>query len=565
MKRLIAQQIKKIKETSSSKTMITFFVLAFILPLIILLIVTSAFALNSYQRQTAQTLKQMASYFLAETDDSLDNIEQFLVKNATENYEFNRLAHDDQAYKDTDYQLFRTRFYLSLRQNIDLYPNSQYMFFYQKEAKDLLLVSSTDFLKKSSVGYSEMTRYLSDYFMDEPAPQGPWKLMTVNGEEQLFRILQIGNCYLGTNVPINALLGKLEKYDLSNCTFRIEDSYQQADAPQPITSLFEDSHIHMDSREGNYSISLTINQRNFLTPALIAYCSILLFSVLLLCLVPFSHQFLKKQFYTPLQILVEHMEKIENGNIDEKLPGQLGGAEMSHVAQTFNSMMEQIQHLRIQIYEEKLAQSQLELQCLHLQLNPHFFLNTLNSAYLLIKTGNTENLKSLLRSLTGYFRSIFQCTSDTHALSSELEQCRNYICIYQIRCFKEIRVVYNIDDTLYDKQIPPMCILTFLENSIKYAMEDLNSLCITVSVLKTQADEASYVDITIQDNGIGFPAETLTELNEELAAQPLTGSHIGIRNLLHRLYYLYRENASIAFSNVDSGGAQIMIHLPIQD
>ena len=110
-----------------------------------------------------------------------------------------------------------------------------------------------------------------------------------------------------------------------------------------------------------------------------------------------------------------------------------------------------------------------------------------------------------------------------------------------------------------------MCILTFLENSIKYAMEDLNSLCITVSVLKTQADEASYVDITIQDNGIGFPAETLTELNEELAAQPLTGSHIGIRNLQHRLYYLYRENASIAFSNVDSGGAQIRIHLPIQD
>lgn len=565
MKRLITQQMKKIKENSSSKTMITFFVLSFILPLIILLIVTSAFALNAYQRQTAQTLKQMASYFLAETDDSLYNIEQFLIKNATENYEFGRLAYDDQAYKDADYQLFRTRFYLSLRQNIDLYPNSQYMFFYQKEAQDLLLVSSTDFSDKSSVGYSEMTKYLSEYFMDEPAPQGSWSLMSINGEEQLFRVLQIGNTYLGTNVPIHTLLGKLEKYNLGNCTFRITDSGQQSDDPESITSLFVDSHIHMNSREGDYSISLTINQRSFFTPALIVYCSILLFSFLLLCLVPFSHQFLKKQFYTPLQILVEHMEKTKNGKVDEKLPEQLGGTEMSHVAQTFNSMMEQIHHLRIQVYEEKLAQSQLELQCLHLQLNPHFFLNTLNSAYLLVKTGNLESLKSLLQSLTGYFRSIFQCTSDTHALSAELEQCRNYICIYQIRCFKEIQITYNIDDTLSDTQIPPMCILTFLENSVKYAMEDLNSLCITVSVLKIEADKVPYVDISVQDNGIGFSEDTLSELNQEFIAQPLTGSHIGIRNLQHRLYYLYKGNASMEFSNVDTGGARILIHLPLQD
>lgn len=565
MKQWITQQIKKLRETSSSKTMITFFVLAFILPLIILLIVTSAFALNSYQKQTEQTLEQMASYFLAETDDSLNNIEQFLTKNVSENYEFGRLAYDDQAYKEAQYQLFRTRFYLSLKQTIDLYPNSQYMFFYQKEADDLLLVSSTNFSKKSSVGYSEMTRYLSDYFRNEPAPQRSWSLVNINGEEQLFRLLHVGNSYLGTNVPIHTLLDKLEKYNLGNCTFHISDSHEPVEIQKEHTSLFSDSHIRMNSGEGDYSILLTINRRTFFTPALIVYSCILVLSFLLLCLVPISHRFLKSQFYTPLQVLVRHMEKAADGNTIESLPEHLGGSEMSHVARTFNSMMQQIHQLKIQIYEEKLAQSQLELQCLHLQLNPHFFLNTLNSAYLLLKTGNLENLNSLLKNLTEYFRSIFQCTSSTHPLSAELEQCRNYICIYQIRCFKEIQIIYDINEHLSDIQVPPMCILTFLENSVKYAMEDLNSLCITVSVSKTASDGQNRIHIITQDNGVGFTEETLTELNRESVTQPLTGSHIGIRNLMHRLHYLYKGNAAIQFSNAVSGGARIRISLPIQD
>ena len=66
----------------SSKKMITVFVLVFIFPLIILQIATSAFALNTYRHQTSQTLEQMASYFLSETDESLNSIEHYLAKNS---------------------------------------------------------------------------------------------------------------------------------------------------------------------------------------------------------------------------------------------------------------------------------------------------------------------------------------------------------------------------------------------------------------------------------------------------------------------------------------------------
>lgn len=194
-----------------------------------------------------------------------------------------------------------------------------------------------------------------------------------------------------------------------------------------------------------------------------------------------------------------------------------------------------------------------------------FFLNTLNSAYLLVRAGDLDKLQLLLKSLTGYFRSIFRSNSDSTILSQELEQCRNYIYIYQIRCFKEIHLDSDIDQSLMNQPIPPMCILTFIENAIKYAVEDLNELHLTLTIHKMTTGSHTDMNIIIYDNGCGFSNDTLNTLNAECTTQPLTGSHIGIRNLQQRLYYYYKGAASILFDNTTHGGARITMKLPLYD
>lgn len=548
----------------SMKTVITFFVLIFILPLIVLQIATSIFALSVYQQKTVQTIEQMASYFLSEIDDSLNGIEHYLAKTASENYDFGRIAYDDPyTYPDSEYELFRIRFFLSMRQNIDFYPNSQYFFFYQEDRDDLLLISSSEYMPNTApLSYSSMSAYLSEYFSKTPDAQKEWELTDINGQTELLRIFRFGNSYLGASVPISALLEKLEKYNLNNCEFHISDA-GDAESGKNAFTLFSNSLVHLDSSEGNYAISLTISHKEFFTPALIVFLSLLLLSVLMLCLIPLSRHFLRGQFYTPLRILIQHMKKIEYGQTDETLPSELGGPEMTQAARSFNQMMEQIQNLKIQVYEEKLAQSRLELQCLHLQLNPHFFLNTLNSAYLLVKSGDLENLQLLLKSLTGYFRSVFQSSSESVSLSLELRQCQNYICIYQIRCFKKIQINFEIEEELMEEHIPSMCILTFIENSIKYAVEELDKLYIVVSVSKITEHDSAYMEIIVKDNGIGFTDHALAGLNQKFTACPLTGSHIGIRNLKHRLHYLYKGKAFLIFDNDIPHGAKVTILLPL--
>lgn len=64
-----------------------------------------------------------------------------------------------------------------------------------------------------------------------------------------------------------------------------------------------------------------------------------------------------------------------------RIPEYQTSEEFEIVNQRFNSMMSQIEALKIDIYEERLSKQKTELQHLQLQLNPHFFLNSLNIIY----------------------------------------------------------------------------------------------------------------------------------------------------------------------------------------
>lgn len=224
----------------------------------------------------------------------------------------------------------------------------------------------------TTLPYSVMSKYLSEYFDTMPDMQKKWTLVNIEGKEHLLKTFHFGNAYLGASVPIDILLEKLKKYDLTECSFQITDSDQIATEERHSAFPFRNNKIVLNSALGNYVLSLTINQKDFFTPSLIVWSSILLLSILMLYLIPLSGRVLKEQFYAPLEILVKHMQHIENDETTERLPEKLGGVEMTQVAKSFNQMMDQINHLKIEVYEKKLTQSQLELQCLHLQLNPHF-------------------------------------------------------------------------------------------------------------------------------------------------------------------------------------------------
>lgn len=59
--------------------------------------------------------------------------------------------------------------------------------------------------------------------------------------------------------------------------------------------------------------------------------------------------------------------------METKLPDS-NLVEFQSINHAFNSMVEEIQYLKIDVYEEKLNAQNAELKHLQTQINPHFFL-----------------------------------------------------------------------------------------------------------------------------------------------------------------------------------------------
>lgn len=116
-----------------------------------------------------------------------------------------------------------------------------------------------------------------------------------------------------------------------------------------------------------------------------------------------------------------------------ELTENMGSMEMDHMAASFNTMIHRIQTMKIELYEKELQRTQLDLQCLQLQLSPHFFINTLNTIYFLSINEENLQLQSLTLEFMEYFRAVFKSSSSLIPLRKELEQCSHYISIQQVQ------------------------------------------------------------------------------------------------------------------------------------
>lgn len=229
----------------------------------------------------------------------------------------------------------------------------------------------------------------------------------------------------------------------------------------------------------------------------------------------------------------------------------------------FNAMMSEVERLRINVYEEQLNKQKEELQRLQLQVNPHFFLNTLNIIYNLAKIKNYDLILDMTMSLIEYFRFMFRSNTSFVPLKDELEHTRNYLKIQNLRFPEKLKWTIHSPDYLLDVPIPPLVIQSFVENSIKHAVTLDEPLIIEVQIEFLIEEHGSRMKISIRDTGPGFKKDILEKLQAGRSVENERGEHTGIWNVERRLRLLYGEVASIVYDNdLHTFGAKIEIIVP---
>ncbi len=185
-----------------------------------------------------------------------------------------------------------------------------------------------------------------------------------------------------------------------------------------------------------------------------------------------------------------------------------------------------------------------ELSFLKAQINPHFLFNTLNNIYSLAVKQNEATAASIMK-LSNIMRYVTDdVNQDFVSLQSEVECITDYIDLQRLRLNKKVFVDFSVTGNTEGKKIPPLVLMTFIENVFKYGISSHEESTITIKLF---AEEKS---ITFFCQNKLFSTQRRVER---------TG--IGITNTRQRLEHVYPNRHLL---NITSENGFYTVQLTIQ-
>lgn len=171
--------------------------------------------------------------------------------------------------------------------------------------------------------------------------------------------------------------------------------------------------------------------------------------------------------------------------------------------------------------EIEAEKNKAELALYKAQINPHFLFNTLNTLYALVLSGSDKTESAFVK-FSGILRYMyFQSGSELIPAERELDYIRQYVDLQKLRLNRHTQVNLAID--MADKQvlIPPMILITFVENVFKYGTS-------------SDTDCTVYIHICVDEDRLLLETENAVMRRREDGNQG-----IGIVNCRKRLELLY--------------------------
>ena len=199
--------------------------------------------------------------------------------------------------------------------------------------------------------------------------------------------------------------------------------------------------------------------------------------------------------------------------------------------------------LKQQAEEILLQKSQAELNLLKSQVQPHFLFNTLNNIYYEAyrEAPRTAGLIERLSDIMRYF--VDESPKDEVSLQTEIQFIENYIALEKIRIRHKTEVSF-VREYNPDSRIPPMLLMTFVENIFKHGVDKSSS--------------ENKIDISlIQQNG-SMMFQTCNRIHAAASKEQCHG--FGIENLRKRLNMLYGNRFEL---NIEDNGQTFTAFLKV--
>jgi signal transduction histidine kinase len=195
----------------------------------------------------------------------------------------------------------------------------------------------------------------------------------------------------------------------------------------------------------------------------------------------------------------------------------------------------------------EVQETEARLRSLQAQIEPHFLFNTLAHIQRLAQV-QPKRGRAMLRDLTEYLRSALpQMRQTASTLGRELAMARAYLNVQRTRMGERLHVEIDVPDALADASLPPMMLVTLVENAIKHGIGPKREGG-TVRIGARAAQGRLQIDVS--DDGVGLRLGT--------------GTGRGLANTRARLATQFGAAGVLEIGTRDGGGVCALLALPYQ-
>ncbi|HTL97503.1 MAG TPA: histidine kinase [Holophagaceae bacterium] len=188
-----------------------------------------------------------------------------------------------------------------------------------------------------------------------------------------------------------------------------------------------------------------------------------------------------------------------------------------------------------------------ELKALRAQLNPHFLFNALNTISALTSV-DALRARDMCVKLSDFLRrSLGLGERAAVALSEELELCRGYLAIEQVRFGQRLRLDWQVEPEAERALLPPLLLQPLVENAIKHGISPL--------------PEGGEVRFEAKLDGAWV--RILLENPVDSDAPRPQGLGLGLRQVRQRLLGRFGEQAAFE-AGIEEGRHAVRLRFPFQ-
>lgn len=207
--------------------------------------------------------------------------------------------------------------------------------------------------------------------------------------------------------------------------------------------------------------------------------------------------------------------------------------------------MSQRDRERQKIIDQRNLEQQMEY--LKYQVNPHFFMNTLNNIHALVDI-DPERAKTTIVELSKMMRHIlYEGSKKLIPLTREVEFLNLYVQLMRLRYTRKVHINVDVPPQLPELKLPPLMLIIFVENAFKHGIS---------------YREESFIDIKLRVDDKRLLFSCCNSKPSQVQRTNEKGG-MGLQNVRQRLELLYDDDYTLDINHGEKT-YEVKLDIPMQ-